>query len=253
MNVLIVEDEYSAATALQKMLCDIDRTAHVVGMTDSIEETVEWLAANPSPDLVFMDIHLADGSAFTIFEHTAVTSPVIFTTAYEEYALKAFEVNSVDYLLKPIQEAHLCRALKKYHDRDSAALDPKTLQTLLSAISVGGSRLRNLLVPAGDRMIPVSVKEIAFLHSEEHQCVLYLKRGKTHCIDMSLDAIQKRLPSEHFFRVNRQYIVALDAVVDLTFWFTGKMVVNLNMPVPERVVLPRARISSFKQWLQQGK
>lgn len=219
MRVIVVEDEQVA----QQLLCDklkqVDSTIEILATIDSVEECVEWFQCNTDvADAVFMDIHLADGSAFRIFEQVSITTPVIFTTAYNEYALKAFEVNCVDYLLKPIQIEHLQRAIGKLQGRSVKAIDGRLVSLLYSSIVEEAQYKKNLLIPIRDKLVPLAVSSIHYIKADAHQALLVTQKGE-YLIDSSLDTLQKQLSPNAFFRINRQYLVARSAVRDLSVWF----------------------------------
>lgn len=190
----------------------------------------EWFRESVQPDLVFMDIHLADGSAFEIFNHVEIRCPVIFTTAYDEYALKAFKVNSVDYLLKPIGIDDIRHALEKL----------KRLQE---------SYKTHFLIPVkGDKLIPVSVDMILFFHIDNGMVKGVLDDGTSFVFTQTLDELSDCVNPSLFFRVNRQYLVARKAVRDIDLWFNGRLSLNLKIPVPEKILVSKARAGEFKEW-----
>lgn len=254
MRVIIVEDEYFTATGLQALLTEIDPGIEVLTILQSVSECVEWFGSHPEPDLAFMDIHLADGPVFSLFERIEVFCPIIFTTAYEEYALKAFEVNSIDYLLKPIKQTDLRRALDKVkrfgrseQKVDNQALMAKMMQAL------NESRLSyksHFLIPWGDKLIPISVSKIAYIRSESKASVVVTTDKKEYFVDLSLDKIIQELNPKRFFRANRQYIVAHSAIQSMSVWFGGKLTVTLAIETPEKVIVSKAKNKEFKEWYQ---
>lgn len=245
MKALIIEDESIAAQALESLVKETSPEVEILGVLQTIEETVEWFDENPMPDLVFMDIHLADGSSFAIFDSVDVTCPIIFTTAYDEYALKAFEVNSIDYLLKPINKADLERALNKYK-----TLAPKpSLDGLLE--QMGGLRKKYkscFLIPERDKLIPLATSNIAYVYIDTKTVKAIAMDGHTHYLNQTLDEIMAQLDPEQFFRANRQFIISRQAVKDMTVWFGNKLAVNLTVPVPEKIIVSKARVGEFKTW-----
>ena len=249
MDVLIIEDEIVAAQSLQRMLATIDPTIHILSIIQSVEESVEWFRCGNAADLVFMDIHLADGSAFSIFEQVEVSVPVVFTTAYDQYAIDAFRVNSIDYLLKPIQLSDLRRALEKYNRLASPkpALDPLLLSSLNAQLS-SRSYKSFFLIPFKDRLLPVSVSEIACLFLGDGCTRMMLLNGTTYTVEKPLDAYMQQLDPRKFFRANRQYVIAQSAIKDISVWFGGKLSISLSVNLPERIVISKARVSEFKDW-----
>lgn len=254
MRVIIVEDEYFTATGLQALLTEIDPGIEVLTILQSVSECVEWFGSHPEPDLAFMDIHLADGSVFSLFERIEVFCPIIFTTAYEEYALKAFEVNSIDYLLKPIKQTDLRRALDKVkrfgrseQKVDNQALMAKMMQALNESQL---SYKSHFLIPWGDKLIPISVSKIAYIRSESKASVVVTTDKKEYFVDLSLDKIIQELNPKRFFRANRQYIVAHSAIQSMSAWFGGKLTVTLAIETPEKVIVSKAKNKEFKEWYQ---
>jgi len=249
MRVVIVEDEIIAAQSLQKLIKEIRSDYHIEKVLQSVEESVDWFRTNPVPDLVFMDIQLADGSSFSIFEQVCIDCPIIFTTAYNEYALEAFEVNGIDYLLKPINKARLAKAIVKFGNitfrNDNTGLIDRLVQSFNEKQS---RRKTHFLVPHKDKLLPLAIDDIAYFNAEMKIARAVTFDNKSYSLDYSLDELMKNLNEEYFFRVNRQYIVSHKAVKDISVWFMGKLAVNLNVPVSERVFVSKGRVSDFKRW-----
>ncbi len=251
MKTIIIEDEQAAAQVLQSLLREVQPEMEITAVLQSIDESVEWFRLHPMPDLVFMDIHLADGSSFGIFEEVDVTCPVIFTTAYDEYALKAFEVNSIDYLLKPINKQDLERAVNKYKNIFNASTgNSQVFQQLLEKLQYKLPAYKtHFLVPERDRLIPLPVADIACIYIDEKMVKVITHSQKTYYLDQTLDELGKLLSPEQFFRANRQFIVARSAVKDLSYWFSGKLSINLTVPTPEKILVSKARVSECKKWI----
>ena len=246
MKIVIVEDEFVAAQTLQRLLEATERNIEIITVLQSVEESVEWFSLNPAPELVFMDIQLADGHSFSIFDKVNIECPIIFTTAYDEYALNAFEVNSIDYLLKPITKKKLEKALSKlkklsYNENNIS----NKLESLQKERPVYKS---HFLIPYKDKLIPLPVDKIAYIFSEYKMAKIFTLDEKSYVLDISLDEISKQLNTTSFFRVNRQYIVSHQAINDISFWFGRKLSVNLVIPTPEKITVSRARITEFKNW-----
>jgi DNA-binding LytR/AlgR family response regulator len=249
MKALIVEDEILAANNLVKILNDIGSFDDIVTL-DSIAETVEFLEEKGQPDLLFLDIHLADGSAFEIFEKVNVDCPVIFVTAYDEYALKAFKVNSIDYLLKPLDIFDVKRALDKLKKltRPSGIFENE-LKNLISYFKRTSTYKSNFLIPVkGDKLIPLKTDDIGYLFIDHGVVKAVTSEGKSFTMDQNLDQLEGVLDPAQFFRANRQFIVSRKAVKDLDFWFNSRLNVNLKVPTPEKVVISKARVQEFKKW-----
>lgn len=253
MNTVIIEDEFIAAQTLQNTLHKINPSIKVLAILQSIEESVEWFSGNDSPDVVFMDIHIADGLCFSIFEKATIACPVIFTTAYDEYALKAFEVNSIDYLLKPIDQKKLERSLNKLKILSSKQwqFDANSLAELVLSIKTDKSynSKSTFLIPHKDKLIPLPVDKIAFIYFEHKMSSIHTFDGDTYYLDISLDELCRQLNDEKFFRANRQYIIAHKAIKDVSLWFTSKLSVNLKVAVPEKIIISKERAPKFKEWI----
>lgn len=249
MKAVIVEDEVIAAEALTKLIAEVSTDIRIVATLQSIDESVEWFTLNPMPELVFMDIHLADGSSFSIFEEVNITCPIIFTTAYDEYALKAFQVNSIDYLLKPINKTALERAIRKYENLIPTQVNTETLTQLISELKQSGPGYKShFLIPYKDKLIPLDVNLIAYLYIDNKMVKIVTYDGKIHYLDCTLDEVMAMLNPGCFFRANRQYIVAHQAIKDISIWFGNKLAVNLTVAVPEKIVVSKARTAEFKAW-----
>lgn len=246
MKALIIEDETAATINLISLLASAAPEYKVVAAIESVTESVQWLANNPPPDVIFMDIHLADGDAFRIFEKTDVPSPIIFTTAYDRYALDAFRVNSIDYLLKPIRTEDLRRALDKLvHLTQSDRLKYANRVADLAGVR----NQSTFLVHVRDRIVPVKCDQIAFCYTFKEQVTIHSLAGEKYPYDKSLENIAERLPSGDFFRANRQFIIARAAIADISVWFGSRLSVNLIVPTPERIIISKARVPEFKRWI----
>lgn len=246
MRVLIVEDETAACENLAHILTELDSTLEIAGNTESVQQTVQWLRTNPPADLIFMDIHLSDGSAFALFDQITVETPIIFTTAYDQYALDAFKVNSVDYLLKPIKPEDLKRALDKF----SRWRGPDVLQYLsrLIRLTPPGYRTK-ILIPARDSFLPVSVSDISCFYTADKSTIVLLKNGNRYNYPKTLDFIMSLLNPNDFIRANKQFIIARDSVKKITVWFDNRLLVTLDIQVPERIYISKNRASLFKSWI----
>ena len=247
MKALLIEDETAAARNLAAVLREVAPGVQIVATLESVAESIGWLRSNPQPDLLFMDIHLADGDSFRIFGAVEVTAPVIFTTAYDRYALEAFKVSSIDYLLKPINADDVRRALEK-------------LRRLTSGERLDyGSRVRSLaaqrqeevfLVRVRDRIIPLQRDRIAYCYTSNEKVTACDFDGETYPLDKTLEALQALLPERDFFRANRQFIVARRAVKEIAVWFGSRLTLHLTVDTPERIVISKARVPEFKTWLR---
>lgn len=250
MKVLIVEDETAAYEILVDMLSEINPAIEVLANTESVGQTVEWLGSNPAPDLILMDIHLSDGSAFIIFDRIAVDVPVIFTTAYDQYAIEAFKVNSIDYLLKPIKTTELDAALHKF-SRWSGR-DINLYLSKMSAMTAGMRYQDKFLIPVKDQLIPVGVREIAFFYTTDKSTFIYLQDGRQLIYNKTLDQIYAALNPADFYRANKQFIIARTEVKNITIWFDSRLLLSLNTTVPEPVYISKNKAADFKAWVVSG-
>ena len=257
MHILIIEDEPRAAHQLRNMLEKSEFNIQVLEVLESVEDSVTWLSnmnKNTTPDLIFMDIQLADGLSFEIFQKTQIDIPVIFTTAYDQYSIKAFKVNSIDYLLKPIQENDLYQAInkyKKFHEKsDSANLDTLTIEKLINNLVVNESRKR-FVVKEGNSMTFVPIDDIAFFYSEDGISFLKTHQNKRYILDMTLDAIEKDISPKSFFRINRGQIINIKAVKKIHPYLNHRLKLEIEMNKNLEFIVSRKRTSEFKQWVDQ--
>lgn len=246
-RVIIVEDETAAVVNLRSMLTAVMGDVEVVAVLESVEESVEYFSKKPSADIVFMDIHLADGDSFRIFGSVDIEIPIIFTTAYNEYAIEAFKVNSIDYLLKPYKEEDLRRALDKLHRLTASEREQQRVGREQMAHSAS---TQTMLVRYKDRIIPVNMEEVAFFYTSDERVTLTTLKGDSYPVDKSLEALQQQLSEGKFFRANRQFIISRSAVRDIAVWFGSRLALNLVVATPERIIISKARVPEFKQWLQ---
>lgn len=259
MKILIIEDEAPASRRLQKLLVDIAPTTEVMAVLDSVEASVQWLSSAAIPELIFMDIQLADGVSFDIFEQVQIQTPVIFTTAYDHYSLKAFKVNSIDYLLKPINKDELHQSIEKYHQLKAQFSSPNYQQqigSLLETLSKGVEQKQvdnyknRFLVKLGDRLESVAEDTIGYFQAKDKMVLLVNHQNKKYPVDYSLDDLERLLNPAHFFRINRQFIVRIDAIQSIHTYFNGKLKIMLNPEVKDQdIIISRERSGQFKQWL----
>jgi len=252
MKALIIEDEVLAAQSLQKLITEEASDTEVIATLQSIEESVAWFDENLMPDLVFMDIHLADGSSFAIFEQVQITCPIIFTTAYDEYALKAFEVSSIDYLLKPINRNDLTRAMNKFNALvGEKSNNNEAIDALMRQIGMKKNYKSCFLVPERDKLIPLATANIAYFYIDTKTVKAITLDEHTYYMSQTLDDIMLQLNPDDFFRANRQFIVSRKAVKDLTIWFGNKLSLNLSVKIPEQIIISKAKVSEFKNWFSK--
>lgn len=250
MNALIVEDEIAAQRNLTNVLAIVAPHITIVGTTESVTETVDWLLHHPKPEIIFMDIHLADGHAFHIFEIVDITTPVIFTTAYDQYALEAFKLNSVDYLLKPIKPKEVTHALNKLKLLSNQEL----IEQLRSAMPQSSeNQAKRFLIPFRDKIIPLSCDEIVFFYTTNEKTQVATTNGRIYPMDKSLDTIMAQLSDIDFYRANRQFIVSRQHIADIDVWIGNRLSLNLSQPTPERIIISKNRVAEFKCWIANQK
>ncbi len=246
MKILIIEDEDAAARRLQKMVKEITPESEVVGQLDSVEAVLNWLQDNELPELIFMDIHLADGSSFEIFNHVQIEKPVIFTTAYDQYAIQAFKVNAIDYLLKPIKRQELEQAIEKYKKwRGGARMDYARLARALQ----GEQFNRRFLIRIGQSIRVVEMKEAAYFYTESKITFVVTKEGKRYPLDYSLEKLEEMADPQVFFRINRQFIVNIDAIKEMYAYSKSRVKLELLPPCDLDTVVSTERSPYFKKWL----
>lgn len=249
MNILIIEDEPLAAKRLEGMIRSVEPSVRVLAHLDSVRSTLEWLSRNPPPELTFMDVQLADGLCFEIFRESSFTGPVIFTTAYDEYALRAFKVNSVDYLLKPVDADELAEAVEKFRSRLAAAPEQYKLDRLLETLAPPVYKSRFLL-KAGTRFEVVETRDILYFYAEDKVVFLQTKTNQRFLVEDTLDELEGKLDPREFFRANRKYLVHLSAIERIEPHFNGKLFVRLQFrPDDEPIFVSRDKADSFKKWL----
>jgi DNA-binding LytR/AlgR family response regulator len=249
MNTIIIEDESLTAQRLEGMLKKYDSKIEVLTVLPSVQEAVAWFRQHNLPDLVFMDIHLEDDLCFKIFELTPLQAPVIFTTAYDEYMIKAFKVNSIDYLLKPVNYSELCAALDKYHALKQQFSQPD-LNALLQFIGRQNTEYKSrFMVTVGTTLRSIEVTQIAYFYSDEKITFLVTHEGKRLPIDFSLDKLAEILDPQRFFRISRQFLVGFDAIENVHTYFKGKLKLDLKPKINLEAFVVSDRMTDFKVWL----
>lgn len=257
MKVLIVEDEELAVKKLIKTLAAVDPDAEVVGVADSIMATVKWINSNPLPDLILMDIELSDGQSFEIFNRVAIKCPVIFTTSYDEYALKAFKVNSVDYLLKPIQKEDLESALQKMHDLKSmykqsesrAGMNIESLvKELQEKLQLKDYRKR-FLVRHAQKLVSVDTDEIAYFFSDGRLNFFKTHDNKKFVVDYTMDELEEMLDPKKYFRISRSFYISVNSVEQIHDYFGNRLLLHLRPAVDKESIVSREKVTEFKKWM----
>jgi DNA-binding LytR/AlgR family response regulator len=258
MRAIIIEDEYPAAERLQKLLAKADGQVEVVATLESVAASRQWLAANPAPELIFSDIQLSDGLSFEIFEAQPVPGLVIFTTSYDEYAIKAFKLKSVDYLLKPIKLPELQAAILKYRgmkQQFSGEEFSRRLDALLDHLpaQVSGRKYKQrFLVKLQDQWLPVPVEQVAYFFTSNELVCLVRQDGRQFLVDHTLEELEKLLDPARFFRLNRQFVAHQAAIRHIHHYFNGKLKLDL-LPAPaDEVLVSREKSPAFREWLEGG-
>lgn len=255
MNLLLIEDEAPAARRLTKLITTMRPDWRIADVIDSVEAAVNWLRTFARPDLLLMDIQLADGISFGIFRQVTVTTPVIFTTAYDEFTLRAFKVNSVDYLLKPIDEDELAAALQKFetlHQQSGAGTLPPALRQFLAHLSAPQPAVKErVLVKSGAQLVAVPVASLAYLYSDDGLTFAIDTGGKRHILDYTMDEADEFLPPKQFFRISRKVIVQVSAIGRIHPYFNSRLKLDLQPAPAFEVIVSRERVGEFKAWLDQ--
>ncbi|HMX36152.1 MAG TPA: LytTR family DNA-binding domain-containing protein [Ferruginibacter sp.] len=255
MKILIIEDEELAVKKLHKMLIGIDDSIEVIANLDSIESSVEWLENNETPDLIMMDIELLDGQSFEIFNRVKVKSPVIFTTSYDEYALKAFKVNSVDYLLKPIQREDLAAALNKYRQMFAAPAASQPSINMDMLVKELQQKLqpkeyrKRFLVKNVQKLVSVETDDIAYFYSDGRLNFFKTTDNKKYVVDYTMDELDGMLDPDKYFRISRSFFVSIDSVDQINDYFGNRLILTLKPAVDKEALVSREKVTDFKKWL----
>jgi len=251
MKIVIVEDEPLAAERLQMILLQIDSTVQVLAFLDSVEEAVKWFRLHPVPDLVMLDIELGDGNSFEIFQQVEVKCPVIFTTAYDQYALEAFRLNSIDYLLKPVTQDAMKRALDKFKSINISSVSSTLVERLLEGRSGSTEKAykHRFLVKLGSRLFFLEQKDIAWFYADDKTVYLVSKEGIKYAVDFTLEKLEQVLDPQHFFRLNRKIIVSALSIKEIKTFINSRLKILLSAQKHnEEVVVSRERVQAFKEW-----
>jgi len=253
MKILIIEDEMNAAKELEKILLNLDASYTVLAILDSVEASINFLRGNNSPDLIFSDIQLADGMCFEIYKEVAVKNPIIFCTAFDEYMPEAFETNAVSYLLKPINEQTVARAIEKYQ-RLKSAFEPVAATRSIERLGeqLKYSYKKTILVDQRESIIPLPVNDIAYLYLENAVVQIGTSKNHQYFMTSSLDELERILDPEAFYRANRQFIINRRAIVNVERFFSRKLIAKLDVQTPETVVISKAGASDFLRWLEDS-
>lgn len=250
MRVLIVEDEHISAQKLERQLLQSDPAIAVAAKLQSVTETKQWLASN-SCDLIFLDIHLSDGLSFEIFGGEDAPAPVIFTTAYDEYAIRAFKLNSIDYLLKPIGRQDIADALAKYRRVAQAQLGKEDIASIAQALGSKTDKQyqRCLLITSGEKIIRLQIAEVAYFFAETKHVFAVLGNGTQYVLDTPLDKLYDQLDPAQFYRANRKFIINQLAIAEMHAWSKSRIKLTLVPAFPEEIIISSERVKDFKDWL----
>jgi DNA-binding LytR/AlgR family response regulator len=253
MRVLIIEDEPQASQRMETLILELIPRAQILDSIDSVKKSVQWFKTNPAPDLVLMDIQLADGTSFQIFEQCEVKCPVIFTTAYDEYALKAFKVNSIDYILKPVDKQELQAALQKL---ESLTNSKEGTRKLLDSIEEVVQKLNKkykerFVIKVGEHLRTIEVKDILYFFSQEKATFCHTTDNRNHILDFTLEQLEELIDPLTYFRVNRKYFVRSESIQDIISYSNSRLKLALRDSQDNEVIVARERVQEFKQWLDR--
>jgi two-component system, LytTR family, response regulator LytT len=254
MYILLIEDEEPAAKRLQKLILEINPSAQVSENIVSVTSAVKWLQQNNMPNLIISDVQLADGLSFEIFKTIEVTCPIIFTTAYDQYAIEAFKVNSIDYLLKPIKKEELKNAIEKFKKIQQAST-PINIKQLLQTIGQAPTTdyKKRFIVKYGEHIKTINVEDVAFFYTEDKINFLTTKENRRFTVDYNLDALENILDPVTFFRINRQYIINIQSIAEMFTYSKSRVLIKLNPPAKHETVVSTERSGDFKSWLGDDK
>lgn len=253
MNVLIIEDEPQAAKRIETLVMELLPDARVLDKIDSVKKSVHWFKSNPTPDIALMDIQLADGTSFQIFEQCEVKCPVIFTTAYDEYALKAFKVNSIDYILKPVDKNDLQIALKKLQKLTGSSDDTRKLLASIGDVvqKLSKKHKERFVIKVGEHLRTIEVKDILYFYSQDKATFCHTHENRNHILDFTLEQLEDMIDPSVYFRVNRKYFVRAEAIQDIISYSNSRLKLVLKNSQDNDVIVARERVQDFKQWLDR--
>ncbi|RPD43022.1 LytR/AlgR family response regulator transcription factor [Chitinophaga barathri] len=252
MEILIIEDEQLGAEKLMRLLTSIDSSIQVVGNTRSIKSSVEWLLQHEHPDIILMDIELTDGQSFEIFNHVTIKSMVIFTTSYDEYALQAFKVNSVDYLLKPIKREELKNALDKFQQwQQKFTSTSLSIEHLINELKQQQSKIwrSRFLVKQGQKLVSVETCDIAYFYADGRLSYFITRDKQKHVLDYTIEELEQMLDPQQFYRANRAFLIHIKSVLQIHNYFNGKLKLELKPAINKEVMISREKAMEFKEWM----
>lgn len=248
MKAIIIEDETAAARNLRKVLDEVSPEIEILATLESVRKSVSWLTTNRHPDIIFMDIHLSDGDSFHIFDMVDVKSHIIFTTAYDEYAIKAFKVRAIDYLLKPIVEEEVVRAIGKFKSLRTPA--SKDYLGLFPLSAEENQSQRTLLSFYQNRIIPIDPRRVAYFQSEKEKVSAFMLNGDVFPMEKPLNSLMTMVDSGQFFRANRQFLISRKLIKEVLIWEGSRLAIISHIDVPDQIIISKERAADFKNWLQ---
>jgi DNA-binding LytR/AlgR family response regulator len=254
MRIVIIEDEMFAARRLENMIHEYDPSIEVAATLESVKDSITWFRSNKEPDLIFLDIQLEDDLCFSIFDQVKVSSQIIFTTAFDEYAIKAFKLKSIDYLLKPVNREELSQAISKFknwNNEKPVLINPEELRSMIVQQKV--QYRERFSVTVGEKLKTISVDDIAYFYSTSGITFAVINTKNQYSIDLSLDAIKEQLDPAGFFRVNRQYLVKLKAIANVHVFPKSRLKLDLNPASSEEIFVSQEKVPEFKRWLDGQK
>jgi two-component system response regulator LytT len=253
MRIIIIEDELKTAKELKAMLQEVDSEIRVEAILASVSSAIKWLKENPAPELIFSDIQLGDGLSFEIFREVQTEAPVIFCTAFDEYAIRAFESNSIDYLLKPIEEDMLQRSLEKYLRFKEHMINSTQYAGNLNKVlaQMDTSYKQNILVHYREKIIPVRVMDIQFIYASEGAVYIYVTHDKSYPVQYTIEQLEAMLNPEQFFRANRKFIINRNTIQNIEHYFNRKLYVATSCPTPEKIIISKIKAQPFLKWMEQ--
>jgi two-component system response regulator LytT len=250
-GTLIIEDEEPAALRLKNLLASLDHNIEILAILDTVQSAIKWLENHPQPDLIMLDIQLGDGLSFEIFRKVKVNSYIIFTTAYDEYAIKAFELNSIDYLLKPVDKSKLSLSLAKYRELQSITQSVDIGKLLETIGSKNDNFKKRFVVSIANKIKVVETSEIAFFYSKEKNTFLFTMDSRFYPLEFSLDSLEQLLNPEQFFRISRQHLVSLKCISKIDILSKSRIRIETNPPAGEEMLVSSARTADFRIWLDK--
>ncbi|NPD47660.1 MULTISPECIES: LytTR family DNA-binding domain-containing protein [unclassified Lentimicrobium] len=255
MKVLIIEDEPHAQYELQRLLTESNRDIEVLSCIDSVEDAVDYINTTPGIDLMFFDIQLSDGLSFEIFNHIEVKAPIVFTTAYDEYAIRAFKVNSIDYLLKPVKQEDLNAALEKYdslHTQQKPENSVFQMEQIQQLLTLNQNKYKSrFLTRMGEQIKYIDIEDVAYFVAEDNEVLLVNKEGHRYFINHSLDHLSSLLNPDSFYRINRSYYVQLWAIKKISKYFNSRLLIELEPKTEDQVLISRAKVNDFLNWIDK--